>query len=59
MEVFVLHHCSLLSNIFKVWLEYTVIGILTLFGSVYGEITCFFPKHSKTARLVERPRANE
>lgn len=39
---FGVHHYFLLSNILKVWLEYTVIDILTLFGRVYGEITCFF-----------------
>lgn len=56
---FGVHHYSLLSNVLKVWLEYTVIDILTQFGRVYGEITCFFPKHSKIARLLERLRANE
>ena len=49
---FGVHHYSLLSNVLKVWLEYTVIDILTQFGRVYGEITCFFPKHSKIARLL-------
>ena len=56
---FGVHRYFLLSNVLKVWLEYTVIDILTLFGRVYGEITHFFPKHSKIARLFERLRANE
>lgn len=45
--------------VIKRWLGYTLIDTVVVFGRVYVDITCVFPKHSKVAQLVKRVGAKK